>query len=134
MSVFIDTSAFYAILDDRDANHEHALDTLKALAARNADVVCTNYILLESIALLQHRLGISAVRTLQEEIEPVVRTVWIEEDDHRAAVQALLTAGRRQLSLVDCTSFHVMRRLGIRQAFAFDQHFAEQGFECLPRP
>ena len=132
MSVFVDTSAFYAMLDDKDARHEQAREVLRDLADRDADVVCTNYILLESIALLQHRLGIAAVRTLQEDIAPVVRVIWLEEEDHHAAVQTLLTAARRQLSLVDCTSFHVMRRLGIRQAFAFDQHFAEQGFECLP--
>jgi len=40
-----------------------------------------------------------------------------------------LTAARRQLSLVDCISFEVMRRRGIKTAFTFDDHFAEQGFE-----
>ncbi|MDP2857839.1 MAG: VapC toxin family PIN domain ribonuclease, partial [Bacillota bacterium] len=45
---------------------------------------------------------------------------------------ALLTAGRRNLSLVDCVSFDVMRRLGMEKAFAFDAHFAEQGFQCMP--
>ena len=39
---------------------------------------------------------------------------------------------RRQLSLVDCASFDIMRRLGLRDVFAFDPHFAEQGFRCLP--
>ena len=41
-------------------------------------------------------------------------------------------AGRRGLSLVDCVSFAVMARAGLRQAFAFDDHFAERGFSCLP--
>jgi predicted nucleic acid-binding protein len=45
---------------------------------------------------------------------------------------ALLTANRRQLSLVDCVSFEMMRRLGIKTAFTYDRHFSEQGFECLP--
>jgi predicted nucleic acid-binding protein len=36
------------------------------------------------------------------------------------------------LSLVDCTSFQVMRQLGIDTAFAFDEHFAEQHFTCIP--
>jgi predicted nucleic acid-binding protein len=43
-----------------------------------------------------------------------------------------LTSARRRLSLVDCTSFEVMRRLGITSAFAIDRHFVEQGFEVLP--
>ncbi len=36
------------------------------------------------------------------------------------------------LSLVDCCSFESMRRRGIRTAFAYDAHFAQQGFELLP--
>lgn len=61
-----------------------------------------------------------------------MRTVWITEEDHRGGVQALLAAGRRELSLVDCTSFLVMRRLGLRAAFAFDADFEDQGFEPPP--
>jgi predicted nucleic acid-binding protein len=61
----------------------------------------------------------------------VVSVHWVLEQDHAAAVSALLTADRRRLSLVDCCSFQVMRRLGVRRALAFDQHFAEHGFELV---
>lgn len=47
------------------------------------------------------------------------------------AVGAMLTASRRRLSLVDCTSFEAMRHKKITKAFAFDQHFVEQGFEIV---
>lgn len=66
-----------------------------------------------------------------EDLLPIVRVHWITEADHRAAVIALLTAGRRQLSLVDCVSFVVMRQLNLKTAFAFDRDFATQGFETL---
>ena len=49
-------------------------------------------------------------------------------DQHDAGVSAALTASRKKLSVVDCVSFETMRRLGIRSAFCFDAHFAEQGF------
>ncbi len=49
-----------------------------------------------------------------------------------ASVLAFLTAGRRALSLVDCASLVVMRRLGVEKAFTFDRHFAEQGFMLIP--
>ena len=44
----------------------------------------------------------------------------------------LLSARRQDLSLVDCTSFAVMRSLGLRRAFTLDPHFAEQGCEVVP--
>jgi len=62
---------------------------------------------------------------------PLLHIEWVDETLHQAGVVALLTANRRQLSLVDCISFETMRRLGLDTAFAFDQHFVEQGFRCL---
>jgi predicted nucleic acid-binding protein len=48
------------------------------------------------------------------------------------ATSRFLTAHRRGLSLVDCTTFEVMRNLGLTRAFTLDPHFAEQGFEVIP--
>lgn len=68
---------------------------------------------------------------MSEDVFPLLQVEWVDEIGHREAVSAMLVAGRRELSLVDCSSFGTMRRLGIRKAFAFDEHFAEQGFEIV---
>jgi predicted nucleic acid-binding protein len=73
-----------------------------------------------------------AARTLHEDIVPALGVEWLDAQDHDAGVKAMLIADRRQLSLVDCSSFETMRRLGISTAFTFDRHFAEQGFVCIP--
>lgn len=132
MSVFVDTSALYAILDADDENHEKAGDLWKDLVAQGCPLVCSNYVLLETFALVQNRLGMRAVRVLQEMGVPLLHVEWVDEACHRAGVTALLTAASRQLSLVDCVSFEIMRQLGIRTAFSFDRHFEEQGFERIP--
>lgn len=134
MSVFLDTSAVLALLDADDRSHAEARPVWADLLGRAEDLVSTNYVLVESFALVQHRLGLEAVRTLQEDILPLVRVHWVSEADHRAGVTALLTANRRQLSLVDCVSFLVMRQLTLKTAFAFDRDFNAQGFETLPSP
>ncbi|MDP2661720.1 MAG: hypothetical protein Q8R28_13415 [Dehalococcoidia bacterium] len=72
------------------------------------------------------------MRDFQTQFVPLLRVHWVNESVHKLAVAALLTAGRRNLSLVDCVSFETMRRLGLDKAFAFDAHFAEQGFNCVP--
>jgi len=132
MSVFVDTSALFAILDADDENHEAAGQTWADLVSQGADLTCTNYVLLEGFALVQHRLGPDAIRTLQEDIIPMLRVEWVTKAHHASAVAALLIAASRHLSLVNCVSFEIMRHLGIREVFAFDRHFADQGFTLLP--
>ena len=131
MTVFVDTSAFLAYLDRSDENHETAVATWTQLLHNRELLVCTNYILIESSALIQNRLGMAAIRDFQELFIPLLRTEWIDESVHQTGVAAWLAANRRRLSLVDVTSFETMRRLFINTAFAFDQHFVEQGFSCL---
>lgn len=80
---------------------------------------------------MQSRLGIDAVRVLVEDVLPVIRVHWVSPEEHQAGVSALLTAGRRDLSLVDCVSFDSLRRQSVADAFAFDQDFADQGFRLL---
>ena len=72
-----------------------------------------------------------AVRKLHEDIFPLLIIEWISADLHARSVAALLIAGRRNLSLVDCASFETMRRLGVDTTFSFDRHFDEQGFHTL---
>lgn len=62
----------------------------------------------------------------------MLQVEWVTEERHRAAMEAVLAASRRRLSLVDCVSFQTMRECGLRTAFCFDPHFREQGFEVLP--
>lgn len=132
MRVFVDTSAFYAVLDADDRNHPQAKETWLALLDGEAILLTSNYVLVETSALLQNRIGLDAVRVLNNDVLPILEPIWVDQTAHHAASAALLTAGRRRLSLVDCTSFVVMREAGIDKAFAFDAHFAEQGFTVIP--
>ncbi len=130
--IFIDTSAFYALLDGDDAEHSRALRLWEKEPPVEGGLVTTNYVVLESMALLQTRLGMPAVRVFRDAILPLVRIEWIDEAVHAQAVSALIAADRRGLSLVDLSGFETMLRLGIRSAFTFDRHFRQYGFQTLP--
>lgn len=132
MSVFVDTSGLLAVLDRDDVNHTAATGAWADILRSDEILTATNYVLVETIALLQHRLGLKAVRFFQEEVLPVIGIIWVDASMHRAAMAILLAAGRKKLSLVDCVSFEAMRSGGISTAFTLDRHFREQGFTCLP--
>ncbi len=129
MTVFVDTSALYAVLDRDDTNHGPATKVWERLLTDSAILLTSNYVLLETSALVQHRLGVAALRALYEDVPPILTIEWVSEGTHNAVVQATLIASRKKLSLVDCVSFHLMRAAGVRKAFCFDHHFREQGFE-----
>jgi predicted nucleic acid-binding protein len=131
---FVDSSAFYAYLDARDGNHQLARSTLTQLIETRDDLVTNNYVVVESSALIQRRLGAQAVLVFLDDIVPVVRISWIDESMHRLATAAMLASLNRGVSLVDHASFVTMRRLGIQRAFAFDADFGSQGFELIPAP
>jgi predicted nucleic acid-binding protein len=129
--IFADTSALYALLDRNDSNHHAAALLWERILSHDPELITTNYILVETIALVQNRLGIAAVNDLQEAITPLLRIEWVDRELHQIGVFTVVTTNRRPVSLVDCVSFAVCRQLGVDYVFAFDPHFWEQGFQPL---
>ena len=133
MSVFVDTSAFLAMLDRAQRRHEEVANAWREVVAAGRPLVTSNYVLVESFALLQRRVGMEAVRVLVARFLPLVETVFATDQVHAAATSAFLTADRRRLSFVDCVSFELMRRRGIGEALSLDADFQREGFRLLPR-
>jgi uncharacterized protein len=132
MSCFVDTSAFLAVLGRDDCNHKRAKLIWVHLLEQRTPLVTSSYVLSETTAVIQHRMGIDAVRVFHHDIYPILTIEWIDGALHEKGIGGILAAGRKNLSLVDCVSFEVMRQLGIRKTFAFDKHFKEQGFDLIP--
>jgi uncharacterized protein len=130
--IYVDTSAFLALVHSDDPNHQQAMQTWKKLIEDEQQLVSNNYVLVESIALIQRRVGLRAVSILHNDILPFVEIDWLNEELHNAIVKAVLKTNRRQISLVDSSSFDTMRRYEIETVFAFDSHFSDQGFEVIP--
>jgi len=131
MRIFIDTSAFYALLDRDDTRHPRAKRAWIELLKAAHTLVTSNYVLVETSALLQNRLGMEAIRAFHDDVLPLINSEFVTSGTHRSGVAALLSASRRDLSLADCVSFEVMRTSGINTVFAFDKHFKEQGFTLI---
>lgn len=129
---FVDTSALIALLDGREAKHAACARAWTKLLADDEGLLTSSYVLVETYALAQRRLGIDAVRILTTDYVPLFAIDWIDDQVHGAALASLLTAGRRELSLVDCVSFEVMRRRDVNRAFTLDADFAKQGFSVAP--
>ena len=127
-AVFVDTSAFLAALDTGDKYHSEAEKRWSALSKSPSELWTTDYVRLESWSLIQRRLGSEAVMAFQDDWLPLCKIHEVGRDGFERAAAQWRIAQRRNLSLVDLTSFDAMRQLAIRTALAFDQHFQEMGY------
>jgi len=132
VSVFADTSALYALMVRTEEGHNRAVKSFQRLIEDGRALSTTNYVTLEIAALLQHRIGLAPVHDLNERIIPLLTVHWVAADLHSRGMKRLVRENRRHLSLVDCVSFELMEAEGLRDAFAFDSHFAEAGFRLIP--
>ena len=128
-AVFVDTSALVAVLSATDEHHARAERAFGRLRERQAPLVSTSYVLVETYALLGRRLGLEAARAFRNDFAPIIDIVWVDDTLHNAGLDLLLDRRRRALSLVDAVSFVVMREARIPLAFAFDPHFEQEGFD-----
>ena len=132
--VFVDTSALFAALVRNDVMHAQAAATLDRLLELGVDLHASSYVLLETLAILQSRVGLDAARSVEHDLRPLFQITWIDESLHDRAFRRLEMRARRDVSLVDCASFVVMEEIGITAAFAYDADFAEEGFTTIGTP
>lgn len=131
--VFLDTSWFKGIIDEKDDFHSDAVGALTLLESMQAKMVTTNFIIDETFTLVRKRRGEQKAKELYE---------WIKNYGKQLKLVRVLAKDEKRvwdwfwkdwskLSYTDCTSFAVMERLGIARVATFDGHFAEAGFHIV---
>jgi predicted nucleic acid-binding protein len=124
-SILWDSSAILALLDADDRNHRRARRVLERIQKESRPCFLTNYVEVESHALLLRRLGRVAAREwLLRGGLPVVRASVEEESRAR---EIIARYDDKDWSLCDAISFALMERRRPAGAFAFDEHFHQYG-------
>ena len=130
--VFVDTSALLAFLDADDESHPEAVShwhrLLDGIAAGEFQGVTHYGVVVETSALVQRRLGMDALERLHGVLLGALAVEWVDEVLHGRATAAMLGARHRRVSLVDWTSFELIRTGAIHYALAFDSDFDDRGF------
>jgi predicted nucleic acid-binding protein len=135
-SVFVDTSAFVALRNESEAEHEPARKALADLIGEGVSLFTSNYVFAETYTALLVRVG------REEAIEwgrrfragAAVELVRAEPEVEDRAWEILERHRDKRWSYVDATSFALIERDGGGEAFAFDSHFAQRGLQVLPEP
>ncbi len=128
--VFVDTSFFKAVIDVDDDFHQEAVFILNKLKDETTELVTTNFIIDESLTLIRVRLNLETAIELKNFIETgldFLKIMRVTVEDELHAWKYFLKPWKG-LSFTDCTSFALMKRLGLTRVATFDGHFRQAGF------
>ena len=121
MSLFVDTSIWYAAADSSDSMNGRA----KSILAANEALVTTDHVLSETWTLIRHRIGRRAAERFWEGLRRGIAVIEVTgAADLEAAWQIGAMYRDQDFSFVGRTSFAVMQRLGIERAASLDDDFA----------
>ena len=129
-SVLWDSSAILALLDADDADHTTAVRVARRIAAEKRPVFITNYIEVETHALLVRKLGRAIARDWL--LAGGMSVVLASPDEERSAKAIIAQYADKDWTLCDAISFALLDARRVRRAFTFDRHFQQYGrFEVL---
>ncbi len=130
--VFVDTSAWVAYANRGDPDHAAVRDVLREFRGRR---VTSNYVFDETVTLCRYRLGYDVARAVGEALrdQNACEVIRVTAGDESDAWDLFCDRSDQKYSFTDCTTFVMMRRLGIRLGAALDRDFLREGFAALPQ-
>jgi predicted nucleic acid-binding protein len=135
-SVFVDTSAFVALRNESEAEHEPARQALSKLIDEGAKLFTSNYVFAETYTALLVRVGRGEAVEWGRRFRAgeAVELVRVEPEVEERAWEILESHDDKRWSYVDAVSFALIERDGGDEAFAFDADFAQRGLRVRPEP
>ena len=127
---FVDAVAWIALVNKRDSLHEKAKKVFADLHRQNYEFITTEFVLIEFANALSapdfRDKAASFIEGLRE--SPTVRIVPASSELFSIGLRLYRNRLDKEWSLVDCTSFVVMKERKIVEAFTEDHHFEQSGF------
>ena len=133
-SLFVDTAAWAAAADARDATGSAVREARDRWLSQGGILITTDYVIDETLTTIRFRLGLDAAEAWWQQIDNSSR-LQIEPIDEVRRERARLLFFRyrdKDFSFTDCSSIVLMHELKIRRALTLDHHFRQMGFEVIP--
>jgi predicted nucleic acid-binding protein len=126
--IFVDSGAWAALLLEDDVHHARAVTWYLSNSTR---LITTDYVIDETLTLIMTRGRKQRAIAFGDQFFPgpsdMADLYVIDDIDRLNAWDVFHRFRDKQWSFTDCTSYAVMKRLGIDTAFSFDDHFRQFG-------
>ncbi|MBW6518632.1 MAG: PIN domain-containing protein [ANME-2 cluster archaeon] len=135
--LFIDTSAFLALANDRDTYYKAARRLLMDLQKgrlRPSRLITSDYIIGETLTRIRFKVGHTQAVSWSRNIHSsnIIELMRVDKTLYEDALAIFEKYHDKQLSFTDCTSFALMKSMGIDDVFTFDEDFRKMGFNSIP--
>ena len=135
MKLFVDTSAFIALVDRTDKNHQSAKKCYREIIQSGNSLVSSNFVMCETLNYLRTRISYSVSIEFRESTykSNILEISFINLETEEAAYKIFKKYKDKDFSFTDCTSFALMETEKIKKVFSFDRHFMQYGsFQMIP--
>lgn len=136
MKIFLDTSALVSYYNEDDSSHGAACKVMNKFLTGEMPVTkffISDYVLDETVTVIECVLGKHDLAIeVGEALRASPRTMMLRVDEPTFEASWKLFRGMRGVSFTDCTSFVLIRSLGLQAAFTFDRHFRKAGIRTIP--
>jgi predicted nucleic acid-binding protein len=133
MRLFVDTGAWLALNDKNDQYHTKAIDKSSKIKMQKIELLTSEYVIDESITIIRFKISHETACLFGESLfaSSIVKIIGITEEDRSKAWEMFKKYKDKEFSFTDCTSFVLMKKLNLKKAFAFDNHFKQVGFDVF---
>ncbi|MBW2221934.1 MAG: PIN domain-containing protein [Deltaproteobacteria bacterium] len=135
MKLFVDTSAFIALVDATDKHHRAAKKCYIEIIESGNRLVSSNFVICETLNYLRTRISYRVSIEFRESVykSNILEITPVSSEIEEAAYKIFKKYKDKDFSFTDCTSFALMEREKIKKVFSFDHHFVQYGsFQVIP--
>lgn len=134
--VFIDSSGYSSLYNRKDNFHLEAKSRALEIFGKKIPAVTSNYVIDETLTNLLARIGYKVALQFGKRIfeeNHAIEIIRVDENLEKQAWQVFKKYNKdKNWSFTDCTSFVIMKSMGIKVAFTFDERdFRQMGFKVL---
>ena len=136
--VFIDSTAWLAIIDEKNINYTVAREFYEKLLDQNSRLVTNSYVIDETLSSLKMNFGNEFAQKFLEIIDESVLTInlrvdWISRRIRRNAMNNFLKSSTSQLQLRHYYINETLKRKKVDIVFSYDQNLKSFDFPVMPQ-
>jgi len=137
-SVFLDSSAWLAVVDPDDPNHEKAREYFRLMLERGARAITNNIVIDQTLQTLRSKFGTDLSRRFLEIIDESTLSVnlrvdWISRRVRRSVIQQFLKSSKNELTLDHFYIYESLKRKKADFVFSFDPAVKHFKYPVIPQ-